>query len=219
MALSSPTRFHTWPSVASAADSCSYSRRVGLAAQGLQPVGMAEHVAASRSSSSSSPGLSRGLAELGEVEVDQLEAVGAFAVVQLGAGQARARRRSARTHARFDRRRVAPRGPPMRRAAAGAQRDRAAPGARAGRAARRARSTSVRSAAALASWPSMKARLRPWAVTSRRTTISRPSAVSKLRLDGGDVFAGAHEVARRRDRRAAGRRRRRAWTCRRRFRR
>ena len=62
-------------------------------------------------------------------------------------------------------------------------RDRAAPGARAGRAGRRAGAPRSRSAAAVTSAPSTNARLRPCAVTSRRTISSR--AVARRRRSPG----------------------------------
>ncbi len=48
----------------------------------------------------------------------------------------------------------------------------------------------------MVSWPSTKARLRPCAVTSRRTIDLAAVGGFEDGLDGGEVFAGADQVVR-----------------------
>ena len=119
MAASSPTRFHTCPSVDRAAALVVVEQAVGLCAQRGEPAGVPEHVARAASARRPRRRATLRLAQLAQVEVDELEPGGPLAGVHrralegpLGGGQ--------RVPGRGGRRRPRRPGRPIRRAAAGA---------------------------------------------------------------------------------------------------
>ena len=178
-AASSPTRFQTVAERRQGGVVAVVERVVGLGAEPLEPVGVGEHLPRRRELLV--------LARL-RLHADRSRRAGRRGTRARGRLLALASQRAARVR----------RAACCQRAKAAAtacalgvsagefveqvevrRRDRAAPDARAGRADRRARRASSRSAALVASAPSMKARLRPWAEISRRTISSRARPASR----------------------------------------